>query len=234
MTAHSAKAPFALAALGLLARVGPVAAQPVTTQYTATVQTVSGTPFGFTSAIRLAPVTGFFTYDTRNVDTNTDPTRGDYPHIAFPGAFSATIQGTTITGSATPFIQVENLNPDTFRFIDGPRTVGPAGGIMAVNGTPNSAVQLLLALTDSSGGAFSSDALPAVFPFAHPPLVNASGVPTYPHTFSLSDANGTLLMQFNTVGVPEPSSLFLVLLAPGFVALRRRFGTPAGADGTAV
>jgi hypothetical protein len=224
MTARPAKTLFGLAAVALLAGVGPAAAQPVTIQYSGTVVTVSGTPFGFTSAVRTAPITGSFTYDTRTADTSpADTTRGNYPHTTFPGAFSAVIQGTSFTGSATPFAQVENLNPDTFRFEDGPSN---GGGIMSVNGTPNALAALFIAMTDSAGGAFSSDALPATFPFAQPPLVNGSNVPQYPHTFSLSDNNGTLLMQLNSINiqpVPEPSSLVLVLVGPGLMALRRRF-----------
>jgi hypothetical protein len=209
-----------LVALAALAGGGPANAQPVTIQYTATVQTVTGTPFGFGSSIRLAPVTGFFTYDRRTADTSpTDPARGNYPHTAtFPGSFSATIQTTTFTGSATPFAQVENFTgADTFRFEDGPSN---NGGVMSVNGTPNAAAALFMALTDGSGNAFTSDALPALFPFARPPLANPA--PTFPHTFTLSDSGGTLSMQFSTLAqVPEPSALLLALVGPAVVAARR-------------
>jgi hypothetical protein len=209
-----------LVALAALAGGGPAFAQPVTVQYTATVVTVSGTPFGFNSSIRLAPISGFFTYNRGNVDTlPADTARGNYPHTpAFPGAFSAILQGTTFTGSATPFAQVENFaGADTFRFEDGPSN---NAGIMSVNGTPNAVAALFMALTDGSGNAFANDSLPALFPFARPPLANPA--PTFPHTFSLSDSGGTLLMQFNTLNaVPEPSALALALVAPGVVAARR-------------
>ncbi len=234
MNALTTRAACLTAALVLLAHVGPVAAQPVLVGFTATVQTVSGTPFGFDSSIRLAPANGFFLYDTRTADSNpSDTQRGDYRHTAAaPGAFRITVNNLTVSGSQTPDVQIENFTgADTFRFIDGPRAVGPQGGIMSANGTPNSNIQLGIAMTDSSGNAFSSDALPSTFPFAQPPL-NSNLPNSFPHTFSLSDANGTLLFQLNslTQGVPEPSSFLLVLLGPAFVAVGRRARRKARPD----
>jgi hypothetical protein len=225
MTPRGMTGVWGVAVLTLVVLGGPAAAQPVTTQYTATATTIVGSPFGYTTTAGIAPITGFFTYNRATADTNASAQRGDYPHTGGGGAFQAVItNGTlnrTITGSGTPFVQIEDLNPDTFRFIDGPRPVGPQGGTMSVNGTPNTSVQLLLAMTDSSGNAFTNDSLPASFPFARPPLANPA--PTFPHTFSLVDSGGTLLLQFTSLQpVPEPSVLALTLLGPAAYVIARR------------
>lgn len=199
--------------------------------YTATIQTVSGTPFGYDSSIRLEPVTGSFTYDTSTPDAAPlDPRRGNYPHTA-GGGFTANFRTTTVTGSATPYVQIENLQffgfkIDTFRFIDGPRIVGPAGGIMSVDGTPDASVELAIAMTDSVGNAFANDSLPTTFPFAQPPLSNPS--PNFSHTFSLRDRGGILLLQFDSLAqastspVPEPASALLFITGATMLAMRRR------------
>jgi len=174
----------------------PVSAEQVTVDYTATVATVSGTPFGFDPALGTI-VTGSFTYDTAALDVEGDMDRGDFPHPA-GGGFAATVQGygVTISGSTTPYLQVENLDPDTFRFIDGPRIVGPAGGVMSVNTVPDSTVQLWIAVTTGSGSVFEDDSLPELFPFTFPGP---------PHTFSLKDSLGTLLLQIGEATTPtEP------------------------------
>ena len=185
--------------------------------YTASISTVSGTPFGqvFTNG---TPVTGFFTYDTSTPDVNPTANRGYYPHSA-NGAFEARFVGNTLSGSPTPYVQVEDFLapvPDTWRFIDGPRTVGPQGGIMSWNGAPNADAQLTIAITDPTGTVFSNDMQPAVFPFldAVPPF-------NWPHTFFISDPNGSLNLQFSTVAIPEPSSALLLLTGMGLVLLRR-------------
>src|SRR4051812_20464338 len=121
---HTRRAVTGAAGL-FLALSGPAIASPATVSFTATVQTVGGTPFGFSTAITGAQATGSFTYNTATADTNPgDTTRGNYPHTGGGGAFTATVGGKTITGSSTPLAQVENLNPDTFRFEDGPANGG--------------------------------------------------------------------------------------------------------------
>ncbi|MEM7393677.1 MAG: hypothetical protein AAF492_15135, partial [Verrucomicrobiota bacterium] len=104
----------------------------VTFSFSGTAGTVIGTPFG-TNVTFGTPVSGLFTYDTDTGDVNPAPGRGDYPHTN-NGGFTASFSGLTISGSSTPFVQVEDLNPDTFRFIDGPRLIGNQGGVMSVNG----------------------------------------------------------------------------------------------------
>jgi len=133
----------------------PVTGEPVTVDFTATVYTVVGTPFGIDPTFG-TEVTGSFTYETTTPDSNGDPALGDYPH-ELGGAFSAVVQGhgMTIIGSATPYAQVENLTPDTFRFVDGPRPVGLYGGVMSANGVLDSTIRLFIAITDGAGTSFS-------------------------------------------------------------------------------
>ena len=197
-------------------------AAPVTFELDTYIATVTGNPFGFDNSVRLENVPATVTYDTSPTDINSSATRGDYPH-ASGGAFFADILGTEITGSSTPFVQIEDLNPDTFRFIDGPRTVGPAGGTMSVDGVLDPDVLLTIAFTDSSGGAFADDSLPSPLPFAVPPLSQPSPF-FFPHTIALSDDNGTLLLQLNDIRmsqsppgpnnptVPEPGAIVIWVL----------------------
>ena len=197
-------------------------AAPVTFELETHIATVSGNPFGFDNSVRLEGVSAIVTYETTTADVNSSATRGNYPHT-FGGVFFADVLGIEISGSATPYVQIEDLNPDTFRYIDGPRTIGPAGGIMSVDGIANPDVELLLAFTDSSGVAFADDSLPNPLPFAVPPLSEPS--PSFfPHTISLSDGNGTLLLQLDSIqtaprppgnpnpSVPEPASLMAWLI----------------------
>ncbi len=175
--------------LGLISLCGASSeAETIEIRFEATAQTVVGTPFGGTVP-RLTTATGSFFYQTSTPDTNPSPDRGNYPHSG-GGGFTACFIDKEIKGSATPFVQIENLDPDTFRFIDGPRLVGSQGGIMRVNGVADATIELGIAITDSSGNAFSDDALPDSFPFYH------QGPFPWPHTFSLRDSGGTILFQF--------------------------------------
>ncbi len=214
--------------MGLLAAFGSLAllsatgsAAVVTIGYTATIATVSGSPFGYTAdQARTQPVTGHFSYNTNTSDTNTgDPGRGYYPHTS-GGDFVAMFLGTVVTGSATPHVRIENLSSDTFRFSDGLLGSPAPGGIMAVNGTPDGTVRVGMAFTASN--AFISDALPLDFPFANPPLANPVA---FSHTFSITDSGGSLLLQLSTLTVvPEPSAAALAALGLVAASLRRRGG----------
>lgn len=196
----------------LAACCGSAVALPVTVTFQGTIQTVSGTPFGLTSAVQTQPVSGSFTYESATADTDVSATRGLYSH-AGGGAFLVNVPGKGIAGSAIPRVVIENFNPDTFRFVDGlPNGQGP----MSVNSFPDTSIGLQLAITDNSGAVFNSDALPVSFPFTY----TGGGTYPYPHTFMLNDATGTMLIQFTNV-TPEPASL-TVLAATPVLLLRRR------------
>jgi hypothetical protein len=186
-------------------------AAQVTIEYETRALTIVGTPFGVTVPFQ-TPVSGTFTYETTTADILAQTTVGHYPHVLGGGAFTANFLGNTITGSATPFVEIENLNPDTFRFIDGPRSLGNQGGIMSLNGTPDADVRLFMAFTDGSGGAFSNDALPNPLPFAVPPLSTGG----FPHTFSLSDDRGTMLLQFTRIAMLQTTSAPLADAGPDY------------------
>jgi hypothetical protein len=161
----------------------------------ATVKTVSGTPFGQSLPLG-TEVCGSFSYPVPGTDGNPSVQRGDYPRHSGT-TFEAHFPHTSITGSGTAFVQVEDLSSDTFRFSDGEDL--QRAGLMSRDGTVDASLKLGLAITDASGGAFASDALPATFP--GPLLATTGKFP--PHTFSLRDASGLALLQFDKL-VPRP------------------------------
>jgi hypothetical protein len=162
----------------------------VTLQFSGTVQTVAGTPLGLNSSARLATVSGEFAYDLRVADQlPSDPQRGRYLHGG-SSIFTCTVSGHTVTGSGLARVEVEDLNPDTFRFLDGPQSDG-IPRLMKLDGAGAPSLALSIAITDSSGAALTSDKQPDPFPFTN--------ITTFPHTFSLQDSGGTLLMQLDSI-----------------------------------
>lgn len=163
----------------------------LTVQWTARALTIVKKPFGLTVPYD-TPVTGYFTFDTATADSDISSIRGAYQHDGNAG-FLAKVLGSEITGSLTPFYEVDlDANPtlDTFRIVDGPRTVGSEGGVMAFNGVDDSTIQLFVAISED---VFTDDGLKDPFP-----LYDFGFLGT-PHTFSLADSQGTMLLQIDSV-----------------------------------
>jgi len=171
----------------------PPSCNAVTISFNGEVATVAGTPLGLDSTARTSPVSGSFSYSPCAADTRpTDPQRGEYDHGA-GGDFTFAVSGLTVTGSGHPLVKVEDLNPDTFRYLDGPQILDKdkAWRQMSLDGTPNPDLKVSLSITDGTGAAFSSDALPKAFPML--------AIGSYTHTFSVRDGGGTLLMQLTSL-----------------------------------
>jgi hypothetical protein len=167
----------------------------VTVAFTGKVLTVASAPLGFDSTVRLEPVSGSFTYDLRLLDDQpNDPKRGHYER-AGTTAFTFTVKGHTVKGSGRAIAVTEDLNPDTFRFLDGPQGDGVVR-MMQFDGVDAPTLKLLIAITDGDGVMLTSDALPDPFPTVD--IANAHSI-KISHTFALSDAGGTLLMQLDTL-----------------------------------
>jgi hypothetical protein len=165
-------------------------AMPVKVGFSGQVVTVASAPLGFDSTVRLEAVSGSFTYDLRMVDQlPADPKRGRYEGFTIT-AFTFTVKGHTITGSGNAQVQTEDLDPDTFRFLDGPLGDN-VPRVMKFDGADAPTLKLGIAITDSSGAMLSSEALPHPFP--------TLDITTKPHTFSLQDGGGTLLMQLDAL-----------------------------------
>jgi len=187
---------FHIAAAAWLALLPAAAgAEIVTVTYEAKAATVVQQPFGLTIPLNTI-VTGYFTFDTSTEDlAPEDALSGEYQHEGGAG-FVADFLSTRITGSTTPFYEVDlSANPtiDTFRVYDGPRSVGDEGGVMSINGVEDEEIELFLAVTED---AFDSDALINPFP------AYTFGFLGTTHTFTLKDDQGTILMQFLNVAEP--------------------------------
>jgi hypothetical protein len=185
--------PAVLAATCLLASAATASGEIVTVTYEAKAVTVSKQPFGLAVPLNTI-VSGYFTFDTATDDlAPDDELSGEYQHDGNAG-YLAEFLTTRITGSTTPFYEVDLIaDPtiDTFRIYDGPRAAGREGGIMSIDGVEDDQIQLFLAVTED---VFDSDALIDPFPFY------TFGFLGTPHTFTLKDDQGTLLMQFTKVG----------------------------------
>jgi hypothetical protein len=180
-----------------LSEVEAAAPRLVTVAYTGTVETVAGTPLGFDSTVRTEPVSGSFTYDLRLVDDlPSDPKRGNWQRGGTT-AFTFTVKGHTVTGSGVALLQTQDLNPDTFRFLDGPQPLDAVTRIMKLDGVAAPDIVLFLSITDTTGAMLASDALPDPFPMLN--IANKDGGFEISHTFSIKDKNGTLLMQLSTL-----------------------------------
>jgi hypothetical protein len=164
----------------------------ITLTFTGTVVTVAGTPLGFDSTVRTSTVIGSFTWDLCVTDERpSDPERATYDHSG-SGAFEMRVRDKLIEGSGWPVLEVENLaSSDTFRFRDGPQFNDPTDRTLKVNGNLTPGLEQFFAITDDSATAFSSDGVPAIWPF--------NPVTDYPHTFFLEDDGGSLLMQLTTL-----------------------------------
>lgn len=196
-----------------------VFAEQIEIEYQAKIKTVANNFLGYTHAMDTA-VTGSFVFETSLADSNiSDANRGVYNHVG-NGGFSATFNAlnagnplaVTITGSGSPRVTVEyfagSIN-DTWRFNDGL----PNYGTMSVNGSPNADVDLGFSM--SQPVIFASDA--NINPW---PLVTFPGIP---HTFALSDSNGTILLEITSATVvPEPGTLALLTVVAPLIHRRRR------------
>ena len=156
--------------------------------------TVAGNPLGLDMSARKAAVSGSFAYRPCLVDSRPqDPQRGEYDHGGGGGPFTLSVAGKTVTGSGNPVVKVEDLNPDTFRWLDGPQLLDKdkTKRQMSLDGTANPELKVSLSITDGSGAAFASDALPQSFPLLD--------IGSYTHTFSITDGGGTLMLQLSSL-----------------------------------
>jgi hypothetical protein len=159
---------------------------PVTLSFVGTIATIADLPLGLDESWRESTVTGSFTYDLTMDDTSGDILRGDYRHF-HNGSFTLNVADHVVTGTSSPTVEIENLDPDTFRFLDAAIRGTFGAESMQVDGVDHTDLTVLFAVTDSSGVAFRDDALPEQFPMLD--IVN------YPHTFAVEDNAGTLLLQ---------------------------------------
>jgi hypothetical protein len=185
--------------IALCSLAGLLPAQIVQVNYTATLATVGGNPFGLTSAADGLVLTGYFRYDTATPNTNTSSSTGDYQQTLSTPGFTGVLSGSTpltITGSSMPSIEIVNTptgGGDSFRFTDGPGLTTFKTRLMSVNGTTSPNVTLYFYIASGSQSVISSDALPLTFPWKGGDSIN------FPNTFAISDGSASLLFQLQTV-----------------------------------
>jgi hypothetical protein len=185
------KRAIAAAAVCMLASASLAGAEVITVVYEGRAGTVSQNPFGLTIPLD-TPINGYFTFDTSVPDQNQeDVYNGEYQQDG-NAAFVAEFLNTRITGSTTPFYWVQTVQghptSDTFRIYDGPSPVGFEGGEMAIDGTTDPDIRLLVAVTED---VFDDDGLINPFPF-----YDFSPLGTT-YTFSLKDEQGTILLRLS-------------------------------------
>ncbi len=156
-----------------------------------TVVTVAGAPFGFSDSVRKTRISGSLSWNRALRDSEDDADRGIYDH-ASSGAFTLSVGGRVIDGSGSPQVEVENFGSDTFRFKDGTGIFGDHDRHMTIDGDEDPSIGVWIAVTDSEGTVFTDDAIPTGWPF--------TDIASYPHTFSVEDEGGTLLLQLDAAG----------------------------------
>lgn len=80
---------------------------------------------------------------------------------------------------------------DTFRFMDGPQFQDQTDRTMAMDGVPDPELEIWIAISSSDSEFLTSEALPEAFP--------SVDIADTPHTFSVDDAGGTLLLQLDSL-----------------------------------
>jgi hypothetical protein len=173
---------------------GGFASDPLTIGFTGTVITVAGNPFGFDDTVRTTPVSGSLTYDLGEADEEgTDPMRSTYDHQSGTAPFTISVGGHTITGSGNPVVSINLYGGTTFRWDDGADAGGTPGvnRICAVDGLDNPDISIGFSVTGDDV-VLASDALPDPFPWVGVDLQQETFI-----TFSVEDANGTLLLQLD-------------------------------------
>lgn len=175
--------------------IAPTLAEVVTVNYEAEAATVTGSPFGLTIP-RLTLFTGAFSYDTSVGDTDPSMDRGLFPHSGGP-LFTANFNGHTIHGSSTPLYEVSNSR--SFRISDGRPQIGDNAPMMSIDNASSETLELYLSITGSSGAIPNNSQLPNPFPEDY-----HFGFLGTPHTFSIRDDLGTVLLQITDIGLGLP------------------------------
>jgi len=185
----------------------------VQVNFTAELITVSGNPFGLSSADRLRVMTGKFAYDDGTRDTDPSVTYGKYQLNQAEAAFVGTLAGSVpvmFAGTGQANIEINDApaatGGDYFRLSDGPDSSHPSR-YMQVNGVRNTNLKLWFHHQAASQSMIDSAALPNPYNWG-------TGL-GFPHTFSISDgSNGTMLFQLLAIGASANQGLVFMPLPP--------------------
>lgn len=161
---------------------------PVVLAFTGSAVTVSGAPFAG-RVPRETPAEGTLGYLPCLGDREPDPGRGEYRH-ASRSTFTLSLGEVQVGGSGQATLEVV-VAGSTWRYVDGVEPAADAPRRMTVDGAPADDLDLWISTGPADSAAFTSDAIPA------PTWMD----PGAPHTFSLDDAGGTVLIQWEAFGL---------------------------------
>ena len=179
------------------ADTGTREANPRSATLIGAVATVAGTPLGLDDSAREQSAMVVITWDLNVADSEKgDPARGTYEHRG-TSSLSVDVGGHGVTGSASATVNVYDGETDSFGMDDGSQILGDGHPRMALDGADNEALGLFFAIVDDDGQTLESDALPESLRVFDPGEDS--------HTFAISDAGGSLLLQFDHFvdGTPE-------------------------------
>ena len=147
--------------------------------------TISGIPLGLGDTDRETPVTGRFGWKPCIADGDSFEGYGTFPHGG-DALFELDWADGSVRGSG--FASVETVvwdDSQTFRYVDGARVAAVDGSPpqMTLNDVPAADLSLWMSLTVVD--QLDADVAPASLTID----------PALPHTFSLEDSGGTLLLQ---------------------------------------
>ncbi len=152
--------------------------------FTGEVVTVASAPLG-RDDLREQPVTGFLGYNPCIGDRDEADDRGSYRH-AGSSEFQVQIDDLLIEGSGQATVAIV-VPGSTWRFEDGEGSELPRS--MSVNGNELGSLELWISTGPADSEAFTDDSIP------EPDWLDAEA----PHTFSISEAGGTILIQWDTL-----------------------------------
>jgi hypothetical protein len=194
--------------------IAQAASSTVQVNYAAELITISGNPFGLSTADRNRVMTGKFVYDQGTRDTDPAVSYGKYQLNLSEAAFTGTLHGAVplnFRGTGQANIEINDaptgVGGDYFRFADGPDGAHPTR-YMQVDGVANT--KMTLWFHHQAGSNIT--------------IIDSAGLPNpytwgvglnFPHTFVIEDVGkGSILFQLLAIGASANQGLVFMPMSP--------------------